>query len=73
MEHLREEEATVIIVIVEVNVGLIQTKRPNIHSPEETGMFHIICIFIVCLLRTNPHPEKVLWLLPLINYLVMNE
>lgn len=35
-------------------------------------MFHIICIFIVLLLRTNPHPEKVLWLLPLINYLGEN-
>lgn len=32
-------------------------------------MFHIICIFIVLLLRTNPYPKEVLWLLPFINYL----
>lgn len=32
-------------------------------------MFHIICIFIVLLLRTNPDPKEVLWLLPFINYL----
>lgn len=39
----------------------------NGHSPEEASVFHIICIFIVLFLRTNPHPEEVLWLLPLIN------
>lgn len=32
-------------------------------------MFHVICIFIVLLLRTNPHPEEILRLLPLIYYL----
>lgn len=39
------------------------------HWPEETSVFQIIGIFIVRLLRTNPHPEEVLWLLPFINYL----
>lgn len=41
----------------------------TLHSPEEPGIFHIICIFIVLLLRTDPHPEEVLWLLSLINHL----
>lgn len=33
-------------------------------------MFHVIGIFVVLLLRTNPHPEEVLRLLPLVNHLV---
>ena len=33
-------------------------------------MFYIIGVFIIQLLRTNPHPEEVLWLLTLVNYLV---
>lgn len=32
-------------------------------------MLHIICIFVVLFLRADPHPEEVLWLLPLINHL----
>lgn len=40
-----------------------------LHSPEEPSVFHIICIFVVLLLRSNPHPEEVLWLLPLVNHL----
>lgn len=33
-------------------------------------MFHVIGVFVVLLLRTNPHPEEVLRLLPLVNHLV---
>lgn len=39
----------------------------NVHPPEKPRVFHIICIFIVRLLRANPHPEEVLWLLSLID------
>lgn len=36
-------------------------------SPEEASVFHVVCVLVVLLLRTNSHPEEVLWLLPLID------
>lgn len=43
------------------------TLRQKVHLPEETGVFHVICILVILFLRTNSHPEEVLWLLPFIN------
>lgn len=47
----------------------VMCKNTNSYSPEETSVFHVLCVFIIRFLRTNAHPEEVLWLLPFINYL----
>lgn len=47
----------------------VMCKNTNSYSPEETSVFHVLCVFIIRFLRTNADPEEVLWLLPFINHL----